>query len=296
MFEQRGRAAGARKTDNKIIATAGKLCTPALTPARGPSHETHPSGAGLGGGDEPTLQADWLAGVGRQGAGFPRPGPPRPTPPLGPAPGDPAPPPSPRRPNPHPTLPSALGDPSLQALRKVPATLRPDLRNGAAGLDFGPRRRDRDGFRADPRGGGGRLWRHPEANSALRADGFGEHPFYHCLVAEILPAPAEPQGPFLVGYGLYYFIYSTWTGRNVYLEDIYVKLEYRGQGIGSKIIKKVAEVGLDKGCSQFRLAVLDWNQRAMDFYKALGAHDLTEAEGWHSFRFEEQAMRKLAGR
>ncbi|XP_037664869.1 thialysine N-epsilon-acetyltransferase isoform X2 [Choloepus didactylus] len=134
------------------------------------------------------------------------------------------------------------------------------------------------------------------SEEALRADGFGEHPFYHCLVAEILPAPAEPQGPFLVGYGLYYFIYSTWTGRNVYLEDIYVKLEYRGQGIGSKIIKKVAEVGLDKGCSQFRLAVLDWNQRAMDFYKALGAHDLTEAEGWHSFRFEEQAMRKLAGR
>nr|XP_031532084.1 diamine acetyltransferase 2 isoform X3 [Vicugna pacos] len=99
-------------------------------------------------------------------------------------------------------------------------------------------------------------------SAALRADGFGENPFYHCLVAEILPAPGEPQG----------------------------------QGIGSKIIKKVAEVALDKGCSQFRLSVLDWNKRAMDLYKALGAQDLTEAEGWHSFRFEGEAMRELAGK
>ncbi|KAL0596933.1 Diamine acetyltransferase 2 [Plecturocebus cupreus] len=131
---------------------------------------------------------------------------------------------------------------------------------------------------------------------ALRADGFGENPFYHCLVAEILPAPGEPLGPCVVGYGLYYFIYSTWKGRNIYLEDVYVMPEYRGQGIGSKIIKKVAEVALDKGCSQFRLAVLNWNQKAIDLYKVLGAQDLTEDEGWHSFRFEEEAMRKLAGK
>uniref|UniRef100_A0A8I3ZYU2 Spermidine/spermine N1-acetyltransferase family member 2 n=1 Tax=Callithrix jacchus TaxID=9483 RepID=A0A8I3ZYU2_CALJA len=100
------------------------------------------------------------------------------------------------------------------------------------------------------------------SEEALRADGFGENPFYHCLVAEILPAPGESLG----------------------------------QGIGSKIIKKVAEVALDKSCSQFRLAVLNWNQKAIDLYKALGAQDLTEAEGWHSFRFEEEAMRKLAGK
>lgn len=51
---------------------------------------------------------------------------------------------------------------------------------------------------------------------------------------------------------------------------------------------------MDKGCSQFRLLVLDWNKKAMDLYKDLGAQDLSEAEGWHSFRFEEEAMRKLA--
>uniref|UniRef100_F7CDQ7 Spermidine/spermine N1-acetyltransferase family member 2 n=1 Tax=Equus caballus TaxID=9796 RepID=F7CDQ7_HORSE len=210
---------------------------------------------------------------------------------------------------------------------RIPVALRPVLRNGSGGSGLRSQTvGNRDGFRADPRGQGGRLWKYPEADSgegcgpeirvskgelaeyeklsdqvkiteeALRADGFGENPFYHCLVAEILPAPGQPQGPCVVGYGLYYFIYSTWTGRNVYLEDIYVKPEYRGQGIGSKIIRKVAEVALDKGCSQFRLAVLDWNKRAMDLYKALGAQDLTEAEGWHSFRFEREAMRELAGK
>nr|KAF6417056.1 spermidine/spermine N1-acetyltransferase family member 2 [Molossus molossus] len=130
----------------------------------------------------------------------------------------------------------------------------------------------------------------------LRADGFGENPFYHCLIAESLPDLGDPQGPCVVGYGLYYFIYSTWKGRNIYLEDIYVKPEYRGQGIGSKIIKKVAEVAVDKGCSQLRLSALNWNKRAVDLYKALGAQDLTEIEGWHSFRFEGEVMRKLAGK
>ncbi|XP_059234721.1 thialysine N-epsilon-acetyltransferase isoform X1 [Mustela nigripes] len=134
------------------------------------------------------------------------------------------------------------------------------------------------------------------SEEALRADGFGENPLYRCLVADLPPASGDTQGPRVVGYGLYYFIYSTWKGRTVYLEDIYVTPEYRGQGIGSKIIRRVAQVALDQGCSQFRLAVLDWNQRAMALYKALGAQDLTEAEGWHAFTFDGEAMRKLAGK
>lgn len=133
------------------------------------------------------------------------------------------------------------------------------------------------------------------SEEALRADGFGENPFFHCLVAESIPAPGEPQGSLVVGYGLYYFIYSTWTGRNVYLEDIYVMPQYRGQGIGTKIIQKVAEAALHKGCSQLRLAVLDWNKKAVNLYKSLGAQDLTESEGWLSFRFEGKALRELAG-
>ncbi|XP_074081612.1 thialysine N-epsilon-acetyltransferase isoform X3 [Macrotis lagotis] len=131
------------------------------------------------------------------------------------------------------------------------------------------------------------------SEEALKSDGFGENPFYHCLVAEIPSEHQDPLGSIMVGYGLYYFTYSTWTGRNVYLEDIYVMPKYRGQGIGSKIIKKVAEVALERGCSQFRLAVLDWNKDAMDFYVARGAKDLTVAEGWRFFRFDNEAMREL---
>ncbi|XP_055450203.1 thialysine N-epsilon-acetyltransferase [Psammomys obesus] len=130
---------------------------------------------------------------------------------------------------------------------------------------------------------------------ALRADGFGENPFFRCLVAEIVPAPGDQEAPRVVGYGVYYFIYSTWTGRNVYLEDIFVMPQYRGQGIGTKIIKKVAEVSLNEGCSQFRLAVLDWNEKAVGLYRSLGAQDLTALEGWHCFGFEGEAMRALAG-
>uniref|UniRef100_A0A7N4PZH4 Spermidine/spermine N1-acetyltransferase family member 2 n=1 Tax=Sarcophilus harrisii TaxID=9305 RepID=A0A7N4PZH4_SARHA len=97
------------------------------------------------------------------------------------------------------------------------------------------------------------------SEGALKTDGFGENPFFHCLVAEV---PSELSNPL-------------------------------GQGIGSKLIKKVAEVALENGCSQFRLAVLDWNQSAMDFYKARGAKDLTLAEGWRFFRFDTEAMREL---
>ncbi|XP_036694265.1 thialysine N-epsilon-acetyltransferase isoform X3 [Balaenoptera musculus] len=180
---------------------------------------------------------------------------------------------------------------------------------GALGAPFAPERKwgswtsvpdggDRDGFRADPRSQGGRLWKYPEADSGegCRPETGvpeGELAEYEKLSDQV---KISEEGPCVVGYGLYYFIYSTWKGRNIYLEDIYVKPEYRGQGIGSKIIKKVAEVALDKGCSQFRLAVLDWNKGAMDLYKALGAQDLTEAEGWHCFRFEGEAMRELAGK
>ncbi|KAM9313160.1 thialysine N-epsilon-acetyltransferase [Gastrophryne carolinensis] len=126
----------------------------------------------------------------------------------------------------------------------------------------------------------------------LRRDGFEESaPLFRCLVAE-----AEEQraaGPRLVGYALSHYIYSTWKGRALHLEDLYVMPQYRGRGIGSKLLNAVAELCLSLGCSRLQLAVLDWNVPAISFYRSRGAHDLSEEEGWRMFRFLPDELRLM---
>lgn len=128
----------------------------------------------------------------------------------------------------------------------------------------------------------------------LRADGFCQDPFYKCLVAEVPPECQSQDGHTIVGYGLYFFTYSTWKGRNIYMEDLYVMPEFRGKGIGKKLMSRMAAIGLEQGCTQMKFSVLDWNRAAIDFYLSKGAADLTATEGWHFFRFEADAMRGLA--
>ena len=75
---------------------------------------------------------------------------------------------------------------------------------------------------------------------ALEVDGFGPNPFFHCLVVDD-PSPNEKR---IIGYTLYYFTYSTWDGRNIYMADLYVTPDFRRQGIGKLLWKACVQVSL----------------------------------------------------
>ena len=110
--------------------------------------------------------------------------------------------------------------------------------------------------------------REPDAVTATEADllrdGFGPNPYYCCLIAEHDGQPA--------GFALCFFSYSTWLGRaGVYLEDLFVLPEFRGQGIGKALLQRVAAIAVEKDCPRLQWEVLDWNTPAIDFYRAMGA-------------------------
>ncbi|HET8666566.1 MAG TPA: GNAT family N-acetyltransferase [Terriglobales bacterium] len=130
--------------------------------------------------------------------------------------------------------------------------------------------------------------REPHAATAtevdLLRDGWGAEPKFRCLIAEWNGAP--------VGFALYFFNYSTWQGRpGLYAEDVYVRPEYRGRGIGKAIFIELARVALRKNCGRFQWQVLDWNQPAIDFYKSLGGRFLNE---WLTVRLEGEQIETLA--
>ncbi|KAJ8342969.1 hypothetical protein SKAU_G00328970 [Synaphobranchus kaupii] len=131
------------------------------------------------------------------------------------------------------------------------------------------------------------------SHKELEQDGFSASPFFHCLVAEVPEELKSKEGHTKVGYGIYFYTYSTWKGRTVYLEDLYVMPEFRGKGIGKALISKVAAVGKEQQCVRLQLSVLDWNTPSLDFYVSKGAQDLTASEGWHLLRFDAEALDKL---
>nr|XP_029524610.1 diamine acetyltransferase 2-like isoform X1 [Oncorhynchus nerka] len=102
------------------------------------------------------------------------------------------------------------------------------------------------------------------------------------------------DGYTVVGYALYFYTYSTWKGRSVYMEDLYVMPDFRGKGIGTGLMAKVAQVGVEKQCVRLQFSVLEWNKPSLDFYIAKGAEDLTAKEGWHFLRFHGQSLDTLA--
>ena len=131
--------------------------------------------------------------------------------------------------------------------------------------------------------------RAPEAAVATEADlerdGFGPTPFYFCLIAEYDGRPA--------GFALSFFNYSTWVGRpGIYLEDLFVEPELRGQGIGKALLRRVAAIAVEKGCRRMQWAVLDWNTPSIEFYRAMGGEFLDE---WRNVRVTGEALQQLAG-
>ncbi len=130
--------------------------------------------------------------------------------------------------------------------------------------------------------------REPDAVSATEDDllrhGFGEQPYFECLIAEQNGDPA--------GFALYFYDYSTWLGRpGLYLEDLFVHPEFRGAGIGKALLERVAAIAIEKGCARLKWEVLDWNTPAIDFYTAMGAEFL---DTWRNVRVSGEALRRLA--
>ena len=93
----------------------------------------------------------------------------------------------------------------------------------------------------------------------LEEDGFGEEPVFQFLVAT--------ENEEIVGLALYYFRYSTWKGKAIYLEDLVVKESHRGKGYGQKLLDAIVEEARQTGSKQVRWQVLDWNEPAINFYK-----------------------------
>ncbi|BCR36774.1 GNAT family N-acetyltransferase [Mariniplasma anaerobium] len=95
-----------------------------------------------------------------------------------------------------------------------------------------------------------------------------------------------------IGFMLYFLTYSTFLGRaNLYLEDIYIDLEYRHQGYGKLMFKALASLAVEKGYYRIDWMCLDWNTKSIDFYKSLGAKHL---EQWYTFRLEKEEIEVLS--
>ena len=130
--------------------------------------------------------------------------------------------------------------------------------------------------------------RQPDAVHATEADllrdGFSEPHRFTCLMAEWEGKAA--------GFALYFYSYSTWEGRaGIYLEDLFVRPELRGKGIGNALLSSVAAAAVAEGCPRLEWSVLDWNQPSIDFYHQMGA--VIKAE-WHVMRVSGDALPALA--
>jgi GNAT superfamily N-acetyltransferase len=131
--------------------------------------------------------------------------------------------------------------------------------------------------------------REPDAVKAthddLHAALFGPRAVAECVLAE--------ADGVAVGLALFFTNFSTWTGKpGLYLEDLFVMPEARGQGLGKALLVHLAGIAVARGYGRFEWSVLDWNTPAIEFYRALGARPMDE---WTVMRVDGAALRALAG-
>ena len=111
----------------------------------------------------------------------------------------------------------------------------------------------------------------------LRENLFGKRRYAEVIIAELDKVPA--------GQALFFHNFSTFLGKpGIYLEDLYVKPEFRGNGVGKGLLKKIIETAKERDCGRVEWVVLDWNTPAIEFYKKLGAEEMKD---WLVYRLKE---------
>lgn len=121
--------------------------------------------------------------------------------------------------------------------------------------------------------------------SLLRQNLFGPRPYAESLIGELDGLP--------VGFALFFHNFSTFLAQpGIYLEDVFVRPEHRGRGLGSALLRAVARIAVERNCGRFEWSVLDWNESAIGFYQSRGAAVLPD---WRICRVTGQALADLAG-
>ncbi len=116
--------------------------------------------------------------------------------------------------------------------------------------------------------------------------GFSERPIFYTLLAE--DENGEP-----VGFALYYLSFSTFVSKpTLYVEDLFVLPESRGQGIGKAFFRELIEIAKKRGYGRVEWSVLDWNDKAINLYNALGAKPV---KGWTIYRMDEETIQAFSG-
>ncbi|XP_070810849.1 diamine acetyltransferase 1-like [Pituophis catenifer annectens] len=130
----------------------------------------------------------------------------------------------------------------------------------------------------------------------LEKAGFGPRPKFECFVAEIPPERKSLEGHSLAGYVLSTYTYSSWKGRNLYIDNFYVMPEFRGMRIGNSLLKEVAKAAWQEGCSELRMHVSYLKPENTSYLERRGGENLTVQDGWNLFRIYGDRLGQMANR